>query len=466
MCSKFVNEANIALGGAVSAAIIVVRDSIQVIALFGILLWENWMLTLVACVVGPVAAVALRAISRRTRRIVRESQDAIADVLSRVQESYEAERLVKVSNAYDFEMARFRPINEQIRRTALNMQKMKGLGTPVTQIVTMTGVAIVVAFALMQAQRGMLTIGEFITFLSAMLLLMPPLQNLSGLNATFASISVASKSIFDMLDEERERDDGRLDLGRPEGRIDFEDVRLRYPETTEDALKGVTLHVRPGEHVALVGLSGSGKTSLVHLIPRFWDVTSGRVAIDGHDVRDCTLSSLRRSIAIVSQDVVLFDTTIGENIRYGVPHATDEEVEAAIEAAALTDFIRSLPDGLASRVGEGGSLLSGGQKQRISIARALLKNAPILILDEATSALDSESEAQIKAALERLMRGRTTLVIAHRLSTVDNADRIAVMSGGRIIEEGSPAELLARGGEYANLCRLQMGADARPSGGA
>ena len=465
VCSKFVNEANIALGGAVSAAIIVVRDSIQVIALFGILLWENWMLTLVACVVGPVAAVALRAISRRTRRIVRESQDAIADVLSRVQESYEAERLVKVSNAYDFEMARFRPINEQIRRTALNMQKMKGLGTPVTQIVTMTGVAIVVAFALMQAQRGMLTIGEFITFLSAMLLLMPPLQNLSGLNATFASISVASKSIFDMLDEERERDDGRLDLGRPEGRIDFEDVRLRYPETTEDALKGVTLHVRPGEHVALVGLSGSGKTSLVHLIPRFWDVTSGRVAIDGHDVRDCTLSSLRRSIAIVSQDVVLFDTTIGENIRYGVPHATDEEVEAAIEAAALTDFIRSLPDGLASRVGEGGSLLSGGQKQRISIARALLKNAPILILDEATSALDSESEAQIKAALERLMRGRTTLVIAHRLSTVDNADRIAVMSGGRIIEEGSPAELLARGGEYANLCRLQMGADARPSGG-
>ena len=183
-------------------------------------------------------------------------------------------------------------------------------------------------------------------------------------------------------------------------------------------------------------------------------------------MRDCTLSSLRRSIAIVSQDVVLFDTTIGENIRYGVPHATDEEVEAAIEAAALTDFIRSLPDGLASRVGEGGSLLSGGQKQRISIARALLKNAPILILDEATSALDSESEAQIKAALERLMRGRTTLVIAHRLSTVDNADRIAVMSGGRIIEEGSPAELLARGGEYANLCRLQMGADARPSGGA
>lgn len=462
--SKFVNEANMALGSSVSAVIVLFRDSLQVIALFGILLWQNWMLTLVACIVGPIAAVVLQAIRRRMKRIVRQNQEAIAGVLSRVQESYGAERLVKVSNTYDYEAERFRPINNMIRNTELNMQKMRGLGTPVTQVVTMVGVAVVVAVALVQAQQGLLTIGEFITFLSAMLLLMPPLQNLSGLNATFTAISVAAKSLFTMLDESVEVDNGTYDLKNPKGQIDFENVRLRYPGTTEDAIKPMTIHIRPGEHVALVGLSGSGKTSLVHLVPRFWDVTEGAVLIDGHDVRDCTLKSLRDNVSIVSQNVVLFDTSIGENIRYGMPNATDEDVNAAVEAAALGDFIRSLPQGLNSPVGEGGALLSGGQKQRVSIARALLKNAPILILDEATSALDSESEAKIKDALARLMEGRTTLVVAHRLSTIDNADRIIVMNRGDIVEQGAPAELIAKDGTYARLCRLQSGAaNANPA---
>lgn len=457
VCSKFVNEANIALGGAVSAAIILVRDSLQIIALFAVLFWQNWQLTLVALVVGPVGAFIMRAISQRTKRIVKASQAAIAGILSRVQESYKAERLVKISDTYDFEMDRFRPINQKIRRTELKRQIMQGLGTPVTQVITMSGVAVVVAYALFEAQAGRLTIGEFITFLSAMMLLMPPLQHLAGLNATFASISVAAKSIFDTMDEAVEDDKGTVELKDVKGAIEFKDVHLTYPGTTREAIKGVTLSVRPGEHVALVGLSGSGKSSMVNLVPRFWSVTSGAVTVDGVNVEDCTLTSLRNHIAVVSQNVILFDTTIRENIAYGMPEVSEAAIEKAVEAAALTDVVAALPKGLDTPVGEAGGLLSGGQKQRISIARALLKDAPILILDEATSALDSESENQIKEALELLMKGRTCLTVAHRLSTIDRADRIVVMQDGVIVEEGTPAELLAKGGAYARMVRLQTG---------
>lgn len=457
VCSKFVNEANIALGGAVSTAIILVRDSLQIIALFAVLFWQNWQLTLVALIVGPVGALIMRAISQRTKRIVRESQSAIAGILSRVQESYKAERLVKISDTYDFEMDRFRPINQKIRRTELKRQVMQGLGTPVTQVITMSGVAVVVAYALFEAQAGRLTIGEFITFLSAMMLLMPPLQHLAGLNATFASISVAAKSIFDTMDEAVEDDKGTVELKDVKGAIEFKDVHLTYPGTTREAIKGVTLSVWPGEHVALVGLSGSGKSSMVNLVPRFWSVSSGAVTVDGVNVEDCTLASLRNHIAVVSQNVILFDATIRENIAYGMPEVSEAAIEKAVEAAALTEVVAALPKGLDTLVGEAGGLLSGGQKQRISIARALLKDAPILILDEATSALDSESENQIKEALETLMKGRTCLTVAHRLSTIDRADRIVVMQDGVIVEEGTPAELLAKGGAYARMVRLQTG---------
>lgn len=459
VCSKFVNEANIALGGAVSAAIILVRDSLQIIALFAVLFWQNWQLTLVALVVGPVGALIMRAISQRTKRIVKASQAAIAGILSRVQESYKAERLVKISDTYDFEMDRFRPINQKIRRTELKRQIMQGLGTPVTQVITMSGVAVVVAYALFEAQAGRLTIGEFITFLSAMMLLMPPLQHLAGLNATFASISVAAKSIFDTMDEAVEEDKGTVELKNVKGAIEFKDVHLTYPGTTREAIKGVTLSVRPGEHVALVGLSGSGKSSMVNLVPRFWSVTSGVVTVDGINVEDCTLTSLRNHIAVVSQNVILFDATIRENIAYGMPEVSEAAIEKAVEAAALTEVVAALPKGLDTPVGEAGGLLSGGQKQRISIARALLKDTPILILDEATSALDSESENQIKEALETLMKGRTCLTVAHRLATIDRADRIVVMKDGMIVEEGTPAELMAKDGAYARMVRLQTGTE-------
>lgn len=453
--SKFINEANMALGGAAQTAMILVRDSLQVLALFSLLLWQNWQLTLVACVVGPLAAYCLGIVRRKTRKIVRDNQEAIASTLSCVQESYRAQRVIKISDTYQFEGDKFRQINAKIRGTTLKQLKYQGMGTPITQIVTMMGVAVVVGVALMQAQAGSLTVGEFITFLSAMLFLMQPLQNLAGLNATFTSISVAARSIIAMMDRPTQPDEGTAVLANAKGEITYRNARVRYPGSETCALDGINLTIRPGEHVALIGLSGSGKTTAVSLLPRFTELTEGGLTVDGRDVREYTLESLRSQIAIVSQDVILFDATIRENIAYGCPNATDEQIQAAADAAALTDFLTEQPKGLNSPVGEGGRLLSGGQKQRISIARAFLKNAPIVILDEATSALDSESEFKIKKALDELMKGRTCLIVAHRLSMIDNVDRIVALQEGRIVEEGAPAELMAKGGTYAEFCRLQ-----------
>lgn len=454
--SKFINEANMALSGAAQSAMVLVRDSLQVLALFGLLLWQNWQLTLVTCIVGPLAAFFLGIVRRKTRKIVKDNQTAVANTLSCVQESYRAQRLIKISETYQFENNKFRGINAKIRGTTLKQLKYQGMGTPITQIVTMMGVAVVVAFAMLQAQRGELTIGEFITFLSAMLFLMQPLQNLAGLNATFTSIAVAARSVFSLLDLPTQKDKGTVVLERAQGEIRFENARVRYAESETCALDGLNLTIPPGEHVALIGLSGSGKTTAVNLLPRFVELTEGNVKIDGMDVREYTLESLRSQIAIVSQDVVLFDGTIRENIAYGCPQATDEAIQAAAQAAALTDFLKEQPQGLDSPVGEAGRLLSGGQKQRISIARAILKNAPIVILDEATSALDSESEFKIKQALTTLMKGRTCLIVVHRLSMIDNVDRIVVLKEGRVVEQGAPEELLSQNGVYAEFCRLQQ----------
>lgn len=453
--SKFVNEANIALGGAAQAAMVLVRDFLQLVALFGLLLWQNWQLTLVTCVVGPLAAFLLGIVRKRMRKVVHLSQEAIADTLSCVQEAYGAQRVIKVSGTYQFENQRFGSINEAIRRTTLKKLKLSSMGTPITQVVTMMGVAVVVTFALIQAKAGLLSIGDFITFLSAMLFLMQPLQSLAGLNATFTAISVAAKSVFSIMDAPLQQDSGTVVRSEVQGNIDLCDVYVRYPESEQEALKGINLSIKSGEHVALIGHSGSGKTTTVNLLPRFVEASSGVVKIDGVDVCDFTLENLRKHIAIVSQDVFLFDATIRENVAYGFPQATEDEINAAIRAAALEDVIKNLPNGLDSTVGEGGRLLSGGQKQRVSIARAFLKNAPIVILDEATSALDSESEHQIKQALTRLLDGRTCLIVAHRLSVIDNVDRIVALHEGRIVEEGTPAELLTKDGVYSKFCRLQ-----------
>jgi subfamily B ATP-binding cassette protein MsbA len=454
--SKFVNEASIALGGATQSLSTLVRDSIQVVALLCVLFYYNWQLTLVTFLIGPGLVLILRKISKRVRKIVKENQETLGQMISRVQETYEAEKLVKINNTYDFEDKRFDKVSGKIEKLTLKTIKMSSISTPATQMLTMIAIAFVVAVALVEAQHQLLTIGEFITFLSAMLLMKAPIQHLAGLNATFANISVAAKSIFDILDTMPEKDEGRQTISRAKGDFEFEHVYLRYPGQSDDALKDINFKVKSGEHIALVGLSGSGKSSLVNLIPRYWELTSGSIRLDGVDIRDLTLESLRQQIAIVSQEIVLFDDTIKNNILYGCKGVTKERLVEAVHGAALDEFISTLPKGLDTPIGEAGNLLSGGQKQRLSIARAILKDAPILILDEATSALDSKTEFAIKKALEQLTRGKTTFSVAHRLSTIDDADRIIVLDKGEIREMGTNEELLRiQGGIYRKLCQLQ-----------
>ena len=453
--SKFIFEANVALSNASKSCIILVRDSVQVVALTCVLVWNNWMLAIVSLIIAPMIFKLLRYISKRMKTIMETCQASFASVLERVKEVYEGHRLVKLSDTYALEMDRSKRINDGVSKMMIDMTKVTSMGTPLTQLIFMSGVALVLAFAMFQISQGVITMGDFVTFLAALLLLMPPLRNLAGVNSGFVMMAVAAESIFATLDEADETDEGKVDLTTCKGDFVFEHVSMRYPNTKRDAVHEFNLEVKAGDCIALVGLSGSGKSTLVHMIPRFWNPTKGRILLDGIDIRDLKLESLRRHIAIVSQDVMIFDDTIRNNVLYGSPDATEAEVWKALEDASLADFVRTLPEGLDTVVGEGGSRLSGGQKQRLSIARAFLRNAPILILDEATSALDSENEMKIKGALVSLMKGRTTFMVAHRFSTIEHATKIVAMADGVAKEMGTRAELLEQNGLFAELLRLQ-----------
>lgn len=453
--SKFIFEANVALSNASKSCIILVRDSVQVVALTCVLVWNNWMLAIVSLIIAPMIFKLLRYISKRMKTIMETCQASFASVLERVKEVYEGHRLVKLSDTYALEMDRFKRINDGVSKMMIDMTKVTSMGTPLTQLIFMSGVALVLAFAMFQISQGVITMGDFVTFLAALLLLMPPLRNLAGVNSGFVMMAVAAESIFATLDEADETDEGKVDLTTCKGDFVFEHVSMRYPNTKRDAVHEFNLEVKAGDCIALVGLSGSGKSTLVHMIPRFWNPTKGRILLDGIDIRDLSLESLRRHIAIVSQDVMLFDDTIRNNVLYGSPDATEAEVWKALEDASLADFVRTLPEGLDTLVGEGGSRLSGGQKQRLSIARAFLRNTPILILDEATSALDSENEMKIKGALVSLMKGRTMFMVAHRFSTIEHATKIVAMADGVVKEMGARAELLEQNGLFAELLRLQ-----------
>ncbi len=455
IASKFVNEANVALSEAAKSAIVLVRDTLQIIGLTILLVWHDVTLTVITLVIAPAIIWLLRYLSNKLKSIMASAQQNIATLLVHVKECYEARRVIKISNTYDFEMERLSKINETVKRLALRMTKVSSAATPATQLIGVIGVAIVLTVAMIETQKGLLTLGEFITFLTAMMLILPPLRRITGLNSAIVSMTVAAQSIFSTLDEPMESDFGTIRLEHVKRNLCFDKVSLRYPNSDNDAVHMFSLNVNVGDTVALVGISGSGKTSLVNMIPRFWNPTSGRILIDGVDTQQVSLASLRRQIAIVSQDVMIFDGTIRENLVYGATNVTEEDIAKAVHCAALTDFIDSLSDGLDTQVGEDGNRLSGGQKQRISIARALLKNAPILILDEATSALDAESEHHIKEALTTLMAGRTTFIVAHRLSTVENATKIVAMANGVIEEVGTHDELIAKDGLYKRLCSLQ-----------
>ena len=453
--SKFIFEANVALSNASKSCIILVRDSVQVVALTCVLVWNNWMLAIVSFIIAPMIFKLLRYISKRMKMIMETCQASFASILERVKEVYEGHRLIKLSDTYALEMDRFKRINDGVSKMMIDMTKVTSMGTPLTQLIFMSGVALVLAFAMFQISQRVITMGDFVTFLAALLLLMPPLRNLAGVNSGFVVMAVAAESIFATLDEADEADEGKVDLTTCKGDFVFEHVSMRYPNTKRDAVHEFNLEVKAGDCIALVGLSGSGKSTLVHMIPRFWNPTKGRILLDGIDIRDLKLESLRRHIAIVSQDVMIFDDTIRNNVLYGSPDATEAEVWKALEDASLADFVRTLPEGLDTVVGEGGSRLSGGQKQRLSIARAFLRNAPILILDEATSALDSENERKIKGALVSLMKGRTTFMVSYRFSTIEHATKILAMADVVVKEMGTRAELLEQNGLFAELLRLQ-----------
>ena len=466
IASKFVLEANVALSNATKSCITLVRDSCQVVALVGLLIWHNWQLAIVSFVIAPLIWLLLRGISSRMKKVMESCQTSIAGILEHVKEVYQGHKVVKLANTYEKETANFQNINDDVEKMMVDMSKVMSASSPLAQSICMVAVAGVLAFAMYQTHAGVLTLGEFVTFLAALLLLMPPLRNLTEVNAGFVMVGVACGSLFSTLDETMEEDKGTEELESCRGAIEFSHVSLRYPGKDTDAVQDFNLAINPGDCVAIVGLSGAGKTSLINLLPRFWNPSEAQITIDGKDIQSVKLESLRKAIAIVSQDVRLFDDTIRNNLTYGVENATDEDIQKAIKDASIEDFIASLPEGLETQVGEAGSRLSGGQKQRLSIARAFLKKAPILILDEPTSALDRGNEENIKEALKGLMKGRTTIIVAHRFSTIENANVIVAMENGRIKEMGSREELLEADGLFAHLYRLQQPQLTAKEGGA
>lgn len=440
-----------------SVVTVMIREVVTALGLIAYMVYLSPRLALFVFLAAPVLVFITRTLGRHFRRYSDRIQHSMGDITRVAQESLQSQRVIKIFNARDYEYKRFEKANEKTRRLQMRLVMVKGIGDGAVAMIAAFGLAAVSAVAVSPGVREQMDLGDFGGFITALVLLMRPLRQLSGINAVIQRGLAAGESVFAVLDEAEERDGGSLSPERVRGSVSMRGVGFSYSTEKMPVLQDVDIEVPAGQKLAIVGRSGSGKTTLVNLLPRFYEVGEGSILIDGQDIRSYSLQGLRRQISLVSQEVHLFNDTVANNIAYGALNgAPREAIEKAARAAHLGDLLAQLPRGLDTMVGDRGLLLSGGQRQRIAIARALLKDAPILILDEATSALDTESERYIQAALDELMANRTTFVIAHRLSTVENADRIVVMAKGRIIESGTHAELLALGGQYATLHRLQF----------
>ena len=433
-----------------------IRDSLTVIGLLGYLFYLNWQLTLVAIVLLPLIAVIVRMTGRRLRSLTKAYLQINGELTQVIEETTRAQQVIKVFGGQQYERDRFDERAERLRRYSMKMSSTFAATVPITQVLAACALSIVIVIALIQTNQNQTTIGGFVSFITAMLMLITPLKHLAEVNGPLQRGLAAAEAVFALIDASPERTGGAQLTQRAAGRLDFIDVGFTYPGQQQPALGRIDLQILPGETVAFVGMSGGGKSTLVNLVPNFYSVDRGEIRLDGQPIESIALESLRAQMAMVSQNVVLFDDTVAANIAYGDANPDRQRIIAAARAAHLEQMIAQLPQGLDTQVGDNGSRLSGGQRQRMAIARAIYKDAPILILDEATSALDSESERAVQAALDKLMQGRTTLVIAHRLSTIERASRIVVLVGGEIVEIGTHAQLLAKGGAYANLYQLQF----------
>lgn len=436
---------------------VLVRDTLTVIVSIALMLYQSQRLFLFVAVLLPIIAVIIQLLSKAFRRYSNRIQDSVGEVAQVTDEVLVGNRVVKVFGGYDYELQRLVDVDESNRKQNLKLIRSRSLGVAITQVIFGIGVSGVIYAAGVESVNGNLSPGSFMSFFGAMMLMLQPLRRINNINATLQRGIAAGDSLFRIIDEPDEVNSGTYAPDNVAGTVEFRDVSFSYNGDNAPVLKNVSLKIDAGKTVAIVGHSGSGKTTLAGLLPRFFDADSGEILLDGHSVREYELSSLRSNISFVSQDIVLFNDSIENNLAYGqLRSCSRSQLLEAAEAAHITDFVKEMPDGFDTNVGDRGVLLSGGQRQRIAIGRALLKNAPVLILDEATSSLDTKSERRIQDALERLMTDRTTLVIAHRLSTVENADQIIVLDQGRIVEAGTHKELMAARGQYEGLYRMQF----------